>query len=83
MSPGNRSRPTQPLRAGPTPCSVQRLRLPVSERLAAGADTCLFLTGEAQKSDLPGTAFPPDYVLDGPADLLRILNSAPDDFQDL
>lgn len=60
-----------------------RLYTDIACGLAAGADTCLFLTGEAQKSDLPGTAFPPDYVLDGPADLLRILNSAPDDFQDL
>lgn len=47
-----------------------RLYTDIACGLAAGIDTCLFLTGEAKTGDLKNTTFQPKIVLEDPAALL-------------
>ena len=65
--------------AGCTPAETlvvgDRLYTDIACGLNAGVDTCLLLSGEAQRADLTDTPFPPDLVLDGPQALLEALRA--------
>lgn len=51
-----------------------RLYTDIACGINAGVDTCVLFTGEAQKTDLATTPYPPTYQFDTVSDLLKALN---------
>ena len=50
-----------------------RLYTDIACGIQAGVDTCLLLTGEANRDDVSTTEFPPDFIFDTVWDLLRAI----------